>query len=388
MTDQIQYLKKGELLFERGDEAEGLYVLKSGNLEIYLENKAAKLSLALVGPGGVVGEMSLFDHKPRSASAIATTDCELLFIHNDKFQSSLERCPKWFVNFVSMISTRLRNMNRRLQEIQDNYLFSINQLRKWIELLHAVELIALRSIDSTQQGLKLDRFALESELQDMCSLEPRKVSEFIDILAEHQILLVHLHGDQGSFLLLSDRSKLEALLSYLHSSSPEDQSRFCDLNQFTKLVRQFRIKPSQKIFADLLRIDESVAELSQAALDPRKGECRRRHFRIFYKHGEHPVLETRGQNHMVIDLSEQGIRCAKGEYDAFSPGDTLEGKITFPEDRVSIPISGRVIRVSANDIALELDEAGRIPLQRVMIEQRLLIQRGRIQQLGKSRKLA
>jgi CRP-like cAMP-binding protein len=388
LAEDIRHLRKGEILFSRGDPADGMYVLKKGRLEIYLENHDAKLGLALISPGGVVGEVSLLDHKPRSASVMATMDCELLFINNSKFMKALDECPKWFVNFVTMICSRLRNMNKRLQEMQDKHLFSLNQLKNWTEMLHATELILQRNGQTVEDMLAVDRYRLEAELQDIFCLELRKVSDFVDILAEQQVLLVHLSADHNVLVCLDNPQKMGLLLQFLHSSHPEEQSCFCDLIQFGRLLHYFRVTPKEALFSKILSVADAAEELSQASLEPRQGECRRRHFRILYKSGEHPVFETFKQRFKVIDISEQGVRFTKGQHDLFQTESEIIGILHFPSDRDKIEVKGRIVRVTEHDVAIELAAAGRIPLQRIMMEQRLLIQRGHMQSHGDLKKPA
>jgi hypothetical protein len=365
-----------------------MYVLKKGRLEIYLENHDAKLSLALISPGGVVGEVSLLDQKPRSASVMATADSELLFINNAKFVKALDECPKWFVNFVNMICSRLRNMNKRLQEIQDNQLFFRNQLKNWTEMLHATDLIIKRGGQTVEDMQAVDRYKLEAELQNMFSLELRKVSEFVDIISEQQVLLVHLSADHNVYVCLDNPQKMDLLFQFLHSPQPDEQSRYCDLLQFGELLHYFRITPKEALFSEVLAVDDAVEELSQASMEPKQGECRRRHFRIFYKSGEHPVFETFKQHFKVIDISEQGIRFTKGQHDFFQRDAEIAGILNFPFDHEKIEVKGRIVRVTEHDVAIELSATGRIPLQRIMMEQRLLIQHGHIKSNVSLKKLA
>jgi CRP-like cAMP-binding protein len=376
MVEQIRSLRTGEILFDRGDTAEGMYVLRTGELEVYLENREARLSLAILGPGAVVGEMALFDQKPRSAAAIATKDSELQFISNEIFEKALSRCPRWFINFLGVICNRLRNVNKRLLEIQDSYLFNIHQLRRWTELLHALELIVQKSGQVSRFGLAHSRHLLESELVDMFSLEVRKVSAFLDALIEHHILGFQVDEEKQALVLLDAKHKTGPLLKFLHEVAEDDQGRYCDLEQFSRFILLFRNKQTPAEGGSILESDTSVEELSQAAVEGQKGECRRRHFRIFYKGEDSPRLDTEHGSYPVIDISELGVRFGRLTHHAFIQGDTVSGYLVFPSDHHQVRITGQVVRLTDQDVALELNAQERIPLKRIMMEQRILIQKG------------
>src|SRR6476661_6974124 len=73
-------LKAGEILFQVGDEGDGCYRLHTGALKVSLTSaQAGERIVAILGPGSIVGDLSMIDGKPRSASVIALTACELSF---------------------------------------------------------------------------------------------------------------------------------------------------------------------------------------------------------------------------------------------------------------------------------------------------------------------
>jgi CRP-like cAMP-binding protein len=76
-------LEPGETLFSEKDKADGLYILLSGKLQVYIFSGfvgGKPKILAKIYPGQYVGEMGLFDKKTRSASVSAVTKSELIFL--------------------------------------------------------------------------------------------------------------------------------------------------------------------------------------------------------------------------------------------------------------------------------------------------------------------
>ena len=69
-------IKRGEILFNEGDEGNQLYVVTEGKIKLGRTSPDGRENLlAILGPGQMFGELSLFDPGPRSATATAVTDC-------------------------------------------------------------------------------------------------------------------------------------------------------------------------------------------------------------------------------------------------------------------------------------------------------------------------
>src|SRR5207248_1804602 len=78
---------KGESVFRRGDVGAELYVIVDGEIRIHLDHAGSEVTLARHGAGNVVGEMSVFDEEPRSASAQATADTTVRVLRRDRLQA-------------------------------------------------------------------------------------------------------------------------------------------------------------------------------------------------------------------------------------------------------------------------------------------------------------
>jgi CRP-like cAMP-binding protein len=78
----------GTTLFRQGDEPDGLYLIKHGEIEILRRLPGDEaVRLATLGRSAVVGEMSLLDHNPRSTNALAITSTSGYFISSERFQT-------------------------------------------------------------------------------------------------------------------------------------------------------------------------------------------------------------------------------------------------------------------------------------------------------------
>src|SRR5579871_6413287 len=75
----LQRYQAGEMIFNFGDPGHALYIVRSGEVEIFLKNdQGEKIVLETAGAGDVFGEVSLLDDGTRTAWVVALTDAELL----------------------------------------------------------------------------------------------------------------------------------------------------------------------------------------------------------------------------------------------------------------------------------------------------------------------
>lgn len=100
----------GSTLIAQGDSGVGLYIVTAGNVRI-TRNKDADHGdedLGVQGPGNVLGEMSLLDDLPRSATVTAVDDVTALLVPVWEFRNFLRNHPDVALKLLSVLSRRLR----------------------------------------------------------------------------------------------------------------------------------------------------------------------------------------------------------------------------------------------------------------------------------------
>ena len=103
--------KAGEIIFKEGDEAEHLFVIKSGQISIQLGNR----TLSELSANSIFGEMALIDDAPRSATAIAITDVELVPIAEKQFLFLVSQTPFFALKVMRVLARRLRATNKAFE---------------------------------------------------------------------------------------------------------------------------------------------------------------------------------------------------------------------------------------------------------------------------------
>ncbi len=100
----------GQTIFREGDAAEFLYLVAEGQVEILLNGHR----LETLGPGDILGEMALIDERPRSATAVARTDCLLTPISRPHFLALIQRTPLFAIQVMRVLVNRLRRTNLQM----------------------------------------------------------------------------------------------------------------------------------------------------------------------------------------------------------------------------------------------------------------------------------
>jgi uncharacterized membrane protein len=110
-------LPAGTLLFQAGQPGEAMYVVKRGEIELYIKDNAGqKIALATVGAGQVFGEMALLDHGPRTATARALDDSELLELDRDSLLLLFKTTPTAALSLLAAVSHMTRKADELLRQ--------------------------------------------------------------------------------------------------------------------------------------------------------------------------------------------------------------------------------------------------------------------------------
>ncbi|MEX0304162.1 MAG: Crp/Fnr family transcriptional regulator [Leisingera sp.] len=110
-------LRQGEVLFEQGDPGDALYAIAEGALEFsVLSASGRKLSLDMMRPGAVFGEITLFDPGERTATASAAEPSRVLRLRSADVLEQIRRHPDLAADLLRLAGQRMRWMNTQLNE--------------------------------------------------------------------------------------------------------------------------------------------------------------------------------------------------------------------------------------------------------------------------------
>ncbi len=106
--DEVHFAA-GHLIFSAGDPGDAMYVIRSGEVEIFFkDNTGNTIVLERPGPGDFFGELSMLDRGSRSASALAHTDVEALRVDQADLDQLVRSHPQASLDMLSAMGRRLR----------------------------------------------------------------------------------------------------------------------------------------------------------------------------------------------------------------------------------------------------------------------------------------
>src|SRR3990170_1947720 len=101
-------LRLGEVLFHEGDSGDKLYIVLDGKVKLGRTSSDGRENLlAVLGPGQMFGELSLFDPGPRSATVTAVTDASLMSLTHDELLRWLAGRPEVARGLLLQLASRL-----------------------------------------------------------------------------------------------------------------------------------------------------------------------------------------------------------------------------------------------------------------------------------------
>src|SRR5215217_335084 len=115
VVDSIK-LNTGETLFQAGDPGESLFIVRSGSIELFIKDTVGqKIVLTIAEEGDLFGELSLLDSGPRTATAVAMSDAELLVLDRDDLLLLFQKRPDSALHMLAAMSRMTRKADELLR---------------------------------------------------------------------------------------------------------------------------------------------------------------------------------------------------------------------------------------------------------------------------------
>ncbi|WP_432558748.1 Crp/Fnr family transcriptional regulator [Granulicoccus sp. GXG6511] len=163
-------LARGQVLFHEGDSGNQLYVVIDGKIKLGRHGASGRENLlAILGPGQMFGELSLFDPGPRSTTATAVTACRLRVLDNADLSPWLAGRPEVAKGLLGQLAGRLRKAN----DVVSDLVFSDVPGRVAKALLD----LASRFGKQTDEGLVVHHELTQEELAQLVGASRETVNK-------------------------------------------------------------------------------------------------------------------------------------------------------------------------------------------------------------------
>ena len=134
-------LNTGEVLFHAGEPGESLFIVRSGSIELFIKDTVGqKIVLTIAEEGRLFGELSLLDSGPRTATAVALSDTELLVLDRDDLLLLFQKRPDAALSMLAAMSAMTRQadellrtrVSRNVNEEMEEHSTALQRVADWI----------------------------------------------------------------------------------------------------------------------------------------------------------------------------------------------------------------------------------------------------------------
>jgi CRP/FNR family transcriptional regulator, cyclic AMP receptor protein len=117
-ASRLRNVRRGQVLFTAGDPSETVILVISGRVKVVVRSAdGAELTLTIIQPGGMFGEISIADGGPRSADAEALEDCRLLFVPIEVVAELSSRVPSVTQALMRSVAATLRRLTEAASDL-------------------------------------------------------------------------------------------------------------------------------------------------------------------------------------------------------------------------------------------------------------------------------
>jgi CRP/FNR family transcriptional regulator, cyclic AMP receptor protein len=117
-ASRLRAFRRGQVVFTQGDPSDALFVVISGRVKVVVRSAdGGELTLTIIQPGGVFGELGIADGGPRSADADALDECQLLLIPLETVQGICAREPPVVQALLNSTTATLRRLTEAASDL-------------------------------------------------------------------------------------------------------------------------------------------------------------------------------------------------------------------------------------------------------------------------------
>ena len=197
-------VRTGDRLFDAGDAGDEMFVIRSGAVRVYIAAGGTEKTLAILGPGEFVGEMSLLNGEPRSANAVVHEDGDLLVITGPVLEEMIVHNTEIALRLIKRLASRLHTADSLIKVLihRDPKERVIENLKR-LAVIHGwtpgneISLSADIPAMAEQVGLDLDEAhdvisrliragALVEKQGSWTVKDPERLDEFLDFLKKKE----------------------------------------------------------------------------------------------------------------------------------------------------------------------------------------------------------
>jgi CRP/FNR family transcriptional regulator, cyclic AMP receptor protein len=190
---------RSTVLFREGEPGKDMYVVQSGRVNVSKQVGDVEKILASLGPGEFLGEMSILNNKPRSATATCAEDSKLLVVDAKTFEAMIRGNAEIAIRMIKKLAARVQDANEQIETL----LFSDASTR----VVHFLATAA----DKAPRGPTGHRIVVApAELAGRAGVRPEQAEEILQKLLKARIVEADATG-----VTVPDVAKVRHFLEFL-----------------------------------------------------------------------------------------------------------------------------------------------------------------------------
>lgn len=273
----VRKLKKGELLFAEGENSRAMYIIRKGIVRLFKKKGDSQIELDIIRSGSVLGELAFLDGNPRSASAEAITEVEVVEVSGPTFQAVLDKMPEWLKLLLKTVVGRLRTASNRIRQLETASVaydygekgtatkFIFLSRHDTLKILSIIFLSALRG-KQEPTGLEVRELLLNRYGNQIFGIPASKLNSVLDVLCQAGMIELVENNDQPDKFVLKDMPFLESLITYLNEENLNEPKKRHDISNPGFVIMGYLAKHLPKYQKDANGgvIKVNVAEIHKA----------------------------------------------------------------------------------------------------------------------------
>lgn len=213
----VRAYKPGEVLFEEGTKGRELFIIAEGKVGVYKNTPDGIIELAIIENSGIIGEMSLLDNMPRSATVKAISPTKVTIVNEGVFHAALEKVPVWLTSIVKIVVSRLRDTNKRVDQAV------LRDKERGVAALLVLLLPSYKHEFGSLPALDYELLLLEAYF--VCRLKKKEITGTLDAIQKRGLISIQEDTTHKRHIVIQDLQALKLFEEFLVLKSQQKSFR-------------------------------------------------------------------------------------------------------------------------------------------------------------------
>lgn len=199
--------KRGTLMFIEGESGREMYIMRTGKVKILKQEGDRTVELAVLGPGSVLGELSLLDNQPRGATGQVIEEVIATVIDEAILEATMAKIPAWLGSVIKIVVSRLRETNKRNgDDIVKNNIAGV---------INIMLLLQAKKLAMVEGRIVVPLARLKEEVYSVTGVSSGDTEKVLTILILKEMVVIAADHNGKEYARILNAPSLQMYLTYL-----------------------------------------------------------------------------------------------------------------------------------------------------------------------------